>query len=143
MAEYIQLVASLTDGGRPRPSAEASSSKDDRVLSSPSRAAAAVRDAGREAREDFELLVKVFARSKTLAPHVPKLVKHKKALQPHARKLTPHLDLLAPLLPYLSQLLDELPHPAAWPKWPSWQGHASSPRPPQRAPSASRLLSAP
>ena len=84
---------------------------------------------------DMDQLVKLFAKSKYLAPHTPKLMRHKRVLLPHLQLLTPHLESLAPLLPrmldwmhvlgphlgeisrdlplllpHLDALLDEMPH---------------------------------
>ena len=135
MSEYVALVSSIVgDGAAAGPSGGPS-----KVGATRARVGSGGSGSGsprlREVREDMDQLVKVFAKSKTLAPHIPKLIKHKRTLRPHLPLLTPHLDLLAPLLPrmldwmhvlgpymgdiaaelpvllpYLSQLLDELPH---------------------------------
>ena len=44
-------------------------------------------------RADMDHLVKLFAKSKYLAPHTPKLMRHKRVLLPHLQLLTPHRSM--------------------------------------------------
>ena len=43
--------------------------------------------------KDMDHLVKLFAKSKYLAPHTPKLMRHKRVLLPHLQLLTPHRSM--------------------------------------------------
>ena len=44
-------------------------------------------------KADMDQLVKLFAKSKYLAPHTPKLMRHKRVLLPHLQLLTPHRSI--------------------------------------------------
>ena len=44
-------------------------------------------------KADMDQLVKLFAKSKYLAPHTPKLMRHKRVLLPHLQLLTPHCSM--------------------------------------------------
>ena len=44
-------------------------------------------------RADMDQLVKLFAKSKVLAPYTPKLMRHKRVLLPHLQLLTPHRSM--------------------------------------------------
>ena len=41
----------------------------------------------------MDQLVTICSKRKELAPHIPKLMKHKRVLRPHVPLLTPHLLL--------------------------------------------------
>ena len=57
------------------------------------------------ASDHFNNLLRVFSKSKVLAPHLPKLMKHQRLLRPHLPLVVPHIE---PLTPHLPRILDSM-----------------------------------
>ena len=148
MTAYIAMVEAVGDSSDGRPSRLGAVAAEPHRLQSVSASRGAhqlradvavaqhrVQAQAQHVRADMDHLVKLFAKSKYLAPHTPKLMRHKRVLLPHLQLLTPHLESLAPLLPrmldwmhvlgphlgeisrdlplllpHLDALLDEMPH---------------------------------
>ena len=92
MTAYIAMVEAVGDSSDGRLSRLGAVAAEPHRLQSVS-ASRGAHQLRADVAADMDQLVKLFAKSKYLAPHTPKLMRHKRVLLPHLQLLTPHRSM--------------------------------------------------